>query len=375
MRVALYNLTTTTQFGGVESFVWNVARCLSARGIDTTIVGGAGKVSEDIPGVKIVRFPYMTRARLRSIPGLTRAYTLTKLFERLTFGAGTLPYMRREKFDIVHIQKPYDLPATLLLRSLGAGRVVFGCHGTDFFPGDRSFAPRADISVACSAFNAGQVHDHYGIAPRVVVNGIDPDQCHPMPVDPELRDKLAGDAPLVVYVGRLVRWKGVQYLIQAVAQLAKKRAVRLAIVGTGEYRPALEQCAADLGIGGLVTFVGFAPAQDLLRYYAVGDVVCLPSYANETFGITLLEAMAMERATVAANFGGMPEVMVHGETGLLFRPEDADDLAHQIDGLLDNPARRAQMGKAGRQRALELFTWDKVTDRVLDAYREILPRA
>jgi glycosyltransferase involved in cell wall biosynthesis len=368
VKVALYNLTTTTQFGGVESFVWEVASRLAAQGVEATIVSGRGPHRRGCAGVRIVEFPFVSRARLRRVPGLAKAYTLTKLLERLTFGAAAFDFMRRADFDFVHIQKPYDLPFGILLKTVGAGRMVFGCHGTDFFPGDVPLARRANASVSCSAFNAGQVRAHYGFTPRVVFNGTDPDLFHPQSVDPARRLALAGDGALVLYIGRLVRWKGVQYLISALTRL--NQSVHLIVVGAGEYGPTLEAQTRDLGLAGRVHFRGFVPPVQLPELIAACDLLCVPSYANETFSISAVEALACERPVVGSNFGGIPEVIVDGETGLLARPEDAEDLAAKLDALLTNPEKRAEMGQRGRARTLELFTWDKVTERVLSVYGE-----
>jgi glycosyltransferase involved in cell wall biosynthesis len=271
----------------------------------------------------------------------------------------------------VHIQKPYDLPLASLLKSRGAGKIVFGCHGTDFFPGDRRVARNIDIAVSCSAFNASQIRDHFGLNPRVVYNGIDPDVFHPLSADAELRRELAGNAPTILYVGRLVRWKGAQHLIQATAKMSKSRAVNLLIAGVGEYRATLEQQARDHRIGAAVKFLGYIPPHELPRYYAIADVVALASYANETFSISTVEAMACGRATVGTNFGGIPEVIADGQTGFLAEPENPNDLAEKISRLLDDAPLRARFGECGRQRAGREFTWDKVTDRLLSAYREL----
>ena len=371
MRVALYNLTTTTQFGGVESFVWSVARCLAARGVETTIIGGRGTIRQNDPNVRVVEFPFLSRERMRRMPGLATAYTLTKLIERLSFGANALAFMRREHFDIVHIQKPYDLPPAVLLKSPGASKIIFGCHGTDFFPGDRFFAPRADASVSCSAFNAEQIRAHYGFTPRVIYNGIDPQLFKPQPRADELRRSLAGDGALIFYAGRLVRWKGVQYLIRALAKLSARRDATLVIAGAGEFRTTLEQLARELDLSARVRFVGYVPAPDLPRYYAASDIVTVASYANETFSISSLEAMACERPVVGSNFGGIPEVVTNGESGLLARPEDADDFANKFEELLEDAALRERMGRAGRQRACDTFTWEQVTERAVAVYNSI----
>lgn len=377
MNVCLYNLTTTTQYGGVESFVWEVARHLAEQGNAVTVVGGHGTVRRDYAKLRVVTFPFTARSSLRRVPGLGKQYTLTKLIERLTFGIQARSFLQREQFDLIHIQKPYDLPIAAWVKSQVGSRIVFGCHGTDFFPGDRRYVRTIDIAVSCSAFNANQVRGHYGIMPRVVFNGIDPTQFFPLPKDASLREELIGngaraadmqETAIVLYAGRLVRWKGVQYLIDALARLSKTRRVLLLIAGEGEYRSVLEQRARDLGVAEQIKFLGYIAGDALPRYYAASDVVALASYANETFSIVSCEAMACARPVVATRFGGIPEVVVDGETGLLVQPETADDLAEKLARLLDDPAGRNQMGQCGRQRALQLFTWERVTERVLDAY-------
>lgn len=371
MKVCLYNLTTTTQYGGVESFVWEVGKRLAARGLDTTILGGAGPIRRASEGVRVITFPYTSREALRRIPGMRTQYNATKLMERLSLGARARRFIEREAFDIVHIQKPYDLPLAAWVRRRVGSRLVFGCHGTDFFPGDRRFVGAVDTAVSCSAFNAAQIREHYGILPQVVYNGIDPEMFAPQPADYDLRRALAGSARVIFYAGRLVRWKGVQFLIEAVSRLAPKHDVSLLIAGQGEYRPALERRVEELGIGARIVFLGYIAPEELARYYALSDVVALASYANETFSIMSLEAMACARPVVGTRFGGIPEVIAEGETGLLAEPENSEDLAQKIAELLDDPERRARMGEVGRTRALEYFTWDRVTERVLQAYERV----
>lgn len=372
IRVALYNLTTTTLYGGVESFVWEAARGLAQRGLDVTIVGGDGSIRREYPNVRVVTFPFTSRESLRKLPGLAKQYTLTKLVERLTFGNHARHFMQRENFDLIHIQKPYDLPPAAWFKRNTKSKVVFGCHGTDFFRGDTRFVNTADIAVSCSGFNAKQVQDHYNISPRVIYNGIDPTQFFPAPPDTNLRTSIAGDAQTILYAGRLVRWKGVQYLIDAAAELSKTRNVRLLIAGEGEYRPLLEQRARERNISDRVHFLGYIAGSALAPYYAIADVVALGSYANETFSIMSAEAMACARPVVGSRFGGIPEVIADNETGLLAEPENAADFAAKLGHLLDDPALRARFGMRARDRVLQLFTWDAVTDRILDAYKAIL---
>src|SRR5438046_318429 len=118
MKIALYNLTTTTRWGGVETFVWEVAAQLSRRGHQVEVLGGRGPryLRREIPGVRVRLFPYIDRDLWRKVPLLGRQYTLTKLLERLSMTPFALPALFTGKFDIVHIQKPYDLPVGALAK-------------------------------------------------------------------------------------------------------------------------------------------------------------------------------------------------------------------------------------------------------------------
>ncbi|NTV63003.1 MAG: glycosyltransferase, partial [Oscillochloris sp.] len=154
MRIALYNLTTTTKFGGVESFVWDLARELAGRAHQVAVIGGVGPRREAAPGVQVLTFPFVSRVFWQAIPPLRRAYAEAKLLERLTMAVPALPHLARAGYDIIHIQKPYDLGPALLARRLGGAKVILGCHGEDFYRGDTLLARRVDAAVSCSHFNA-----------------------------------------------------------------------------------------------------------------------------------------------------------------------------------------------------------------------------
>ena len=136
-KIGLYNLTTTTKTGGVETFVWELGQELQRRGFEVHLIGGRSPRPDRYPGLTVLRYPFVDRALFRRLPGLGRAWAVTKLLERLSFAATTLSLLLRQRYDILHIQKPYDLPVALLVRALVGSKVVFGCHGEDFWPGDR----------------------------------------------------------------------------------------------------------------------------------------------------------------------------------------------------------------------------------------------
>jgi D-inositol-3-phosphate glycosyltransferase len=375
MRIALYNLTTTTRWGGVENFVWEVAAQLAGRGYEVEVFGGRGdeRFLRRIQGVKVRRFPYVDRDVWRRMPLLSRQYTLTKLLERWSMAPLALPTLLTAQADIVHIQKPYDLPVGALAK-LGGAKLLFGCHGKDFWWGDRLFVRYVDGAVSASRFNADQVRAHYGINPTIVYNGVDLERFTPQGTDDEAVLSKLGlhestvESPALLYAGRLVRWKGVEYLLEALPSVVPAT-TRLWVAGEGPYRGELEALAARLGMADRVTFLGALPQEELAALYRSCAMLVATSFVNETFGMALGEAMACGTPVVASDFGGFREVVKDGVTGLLAHPQDALDLAAKINLLLANPDRAREMGEAGRQRVLKLFSWKAVADRLEEVYR------
>jgi glycosyltransferase involved in cell wall biosynthesis len=176
--------------------------------------------------------------------------------------------------------------------------------------------------------------------------------------------------PTIQLAGRLGRWKGVEYLLEALAQMRMPGA-QVWIAGSGPYQPELEALAARLGVAERVRFLGTLPTGQLTALYHAADLLAATSFVNETFGIAPAEAMACASPVVASHFGGFPEVVEDGVTGYLVRPQDPADLARRIDVLLADPAHAAAMGEAGLARVRRLFTWEAVVDRLERVYRRV----
>ncbi|MGI8857049.1 MAG: glycosyltransferase family 4 protein [Thermomicrobiales bacterium] len=373
MRVALVNVTTTTKIGGVETFVRQLARFLALRGVDVSIFGGTSMRDDHpaAPGVRIHTTPYIERAQFRRVPLLARQYGATKLLERASYAVGARADLESGDFDIIHIHKPFDFPLAAWLRARTQARVVYSSHGRDFFPGDRRFIGSIDVLTACSRYNAVEVAARYGREMRVVYNGVDTEQFAPQPPDARRWQRLnIQGAPVALWAGRLVRWKGTIDAVRAVA-LARSP-VHLAIAGDGPEEQRLKDAARSLGIAERVHFLGNVPHEDLPALFAASQVVLGTSFANETFGMTLAEASACGRPVIATDFGGFPEVVQNGVTGLLVPPRDPARLASALDGIVDDPVGAAARGEAGRAYVTTQFAWPIVTERVLAAYAEAL---
>jgi D-inositol-3-phosphate glycosyltransferase len=376
LKIALYNLTTTTKHGGVESFVWEIARRLADRGHAVTLFGGRGDLLRPYRDLTVLRYPYIARETWGRVPPLRKSLNLLKLLERLSMAASALPDLIAGNFDIIQISKPYDFPIAALARRRSPARLLYNSQGTDFFPGDILFRRSVDGAFACSRYNATMVEHHLRMPIAVSYNGFDETIFRPRPPAPSLRDRLAPDgAPLLLYVGRLVTFKGLDQLLDALAMLKGQRAPRLLLAGDGPHRASLERHARELGIAERVHFLGPIANAALPRYHAVSDAFVIPSTDHETFCIAACEAMACERPVVAARTGGLPEVVLDGETGYLAPPGDAVALADRIGALLDDAALRKRFGAAGRAWSLEMFTWDRVVERVLRCYEQALASA
>jgi glycosyltransferase involved in cell wall biosynthesis len=392
LKIALYNLTTTTKHGGVESFVWEIARRLADRGHSVTLFGGRGKVTRPYRDLTILRYPYIARETWGRVPPLRKSLNLLKLLERLSMAASAVPDLVAGKFDIVQVSKPYDFPVGAHARHYSGARLLYNSQGTDFFPGDVLFRRTVDGAFACSRYNASMVEDHFRFPIAVSYNGFDETLFQPLPPAPSLRARLSLDgAPLLLYVGRLVTFKGLDHLLDAIALLSRgmgdraggaashppspiPHPPRLLLAGDGPHRPSLERRARELGIADRVTFLGPIANADLPRYHAISEAFVVPSTDHETFCIAACEAMACARPVVAARTGGLPEVVRDGETGYLVPPGDAAALAERIGELLCDAALRARLGAAGREWTRAMFTWDKVTDRVVESYERALAR-
>lgn len=179
---------------------------------------------------------------------------------------------------------------------------------------------------------------------------------------------------LVIFVGRLVPYKGLQTLLRSFRDVTKRTpSAHLAIVGSGPEEPVLERLSDQLGLANAVRFLGTLPRSRLREAYSACDLFVLPSRSrSEAFGIVLLEAMARSKPVVASHVGGIPYVVRDGETGILASPSDPISLEEAISRLLGDAELRQRMGQAGRKRVLASFTRKPVTMQLLDVYQKLL---
>jgi glycosyltransferase involved in cell wall biosynthesis len=201
---------------------------------------------------------------------------------------------------------------------------------------------------------------------RVIYGGVNTELFRPLGVA-RSRD--------VLFVGRLISAKGVNYLIEGLDP-----AVALRIVGQ-PYDEPYYRLLQHMARGKTVTFVADASDEDLVREYSSALVTVVPSvltdvHGNSTTGellnLSALESMACGTPVIATRCGALPEIIDDGVTGFLVPPNDPAAIRERIRFFLDRPDVAQAMGSAGRERVLSEFTWDRVASRCLQAYREAL---
>ena len=179
--------------------------------------------------------------------------------------------------------------------------------------------------------------------------------------------------PLVLFVGRLVYYKGAEYLIRAAADVDAD----FVIIGSGPLKAELVGLAGKLGITSRVRFLDHLPRSEMLAYFHACDLFVLPSVAkSEAFGLVLLEAMACGKPLVTTELGtGTSWINQHGETGLVVPPRDSQELAQAIQRLTSDEPLRRKMGQAAYDRVCKVFTRKEFGESYIRLFKELLADA
>ncbi len=312
--------------------------------------------------------------------------------------------------DVVHCHTWYSHLAGCLARPLTGAKLVLTTHslephrpwkveqlGSAYHATawiERTAYRSADGVVAVSRAMKEDVQSLYGVEPdrvRVIHNGIDPDEYRPRP-DPALLRRLGvdPDLPMVLFVGRITRQKGILHLVRAIPFLHPGMQVVLCAGApdtpgiAAEMERRVEEARREASAP-ILWLAEMLPKEEVIALYSRADVFVCPS-VYEPFGIINLEAMACETPVVASAVGGIPEIVVPRETGLLV-PLEAEGgssaeprhpesfsraLAGAVNELMDAPERREAMGRAARERVLARFSWSRIAEQTLDFYREMV---
>lgn len=313
--------------------------------------------------------------------------------------------------DIIHCHTWYTHLAGIFSRELLQSPLILTTHSLETHRpwkveqlGNGYFLSRwienhayntADGIIAVSRQMKTDVIEAYGVAPEkvtVIHNGIDPDFYKPT-FDTDLLKEYGIDPeiPFVLFVGRITRQKGISQLISAAKYFNKNCQVVLCAGApdTPEIAEETEKLITELKLSrnGVILISEMLPREKIKVLYSHARVFACPSL-YEPFGIINLEAMSCETPVVGSAVGGIPEIITEGETGYLiplesisrtdFNPKDPEafqkEFAAKVNQLLENEALAVQMGKAGRKRVLEKFSWEAIAETTFNYYREVIHR-
>ncbi len=293
--------------------------------------------------------------------------------------------VREERLEILHSH--YAVPhavSAMLARQICNGeevKLVTTLHGTDItlVGSNPAFASvvkmgiaHSDAVVSVSHWLAGETERRFGLDKpyRIIHNFVDGEEFKPIGHSCCARRCLAGEnEKILLHISNFRRVKRVQDVVKVFARVVEEVPSVLLMVGDGPDQDLATETAREMGVADRVRFLG--QQNDIATLLGIGDLFLFPS-EYESFGLAVLEAMACEVPVVCSDGGGLPEVMVHGETGYLCPVGDVETMAARAIEILKDPGLARTLGKAGRSRAQERFSPKIAMDAHEQLYESLL---
>jgi len=403
LRICLISYRSNPHSGGQGVYLKNLGRALTDGGHHVDVVSGPPRIHLG-DGIRLYRpscLDLYDPADPFRMPRLKELLSPINLMEWIgvstmgfpepfTFGLRAYRILknRLHRYDIVHdnqslsygiwaiatrkatiatIHHPITVDRMLAVRSAGSfWQKVKQLRWHSFLRMQKLVARNLPYLITVSEAARRDIAAAYGVAAQqihVVHNGIDTRLFRPLPGVKRRTDRIivtnSADTPL----------KGLRYLLQAVSDVARKRNLRLVVVGQPKKDGDIPSLIQELGIGGRVEFTGRIRQEDLVHHYAEAAAAVVPS-VYEGFGLPAGEAMACGVPVISTRGGALPEVV--GDAGLLVPPADAAALATAIETLLRHPDYAARLAQKGLNRVQRHFTWQRAAEKTTAVYRRAM---
>jgi glycosyltransferase involved in cell wall biosynthesis len=381
MKIALCSDWVYPSVGGVQSHIIGLTMNLIKNGHEVIIITKEQSSEELIDSpydISVKEIRTKTMAPFKHIIMPPQGNELKKIF-------------RKEKVDIVHghhaftptalmsvnIAKTQGIPTVLTNHSISVANsydMVWEFMSQVLFPIKR-YVKQADRVIAVSRAAADFIDRFLDDKKSIVIpNGVDVERfSNPMPPNLEVIEKMPTGCPIILSVGRLTFRKGFHLLIEALPRILKVNPeAQLVIAGKGYMMRYLKTFTDGLGLGDNVKLLGYVPDDSLPWLYNNCDVFSLPSISAESFGITVIEAMASSKPVVVSKLGGVPEIIKENVNGLLFQPWDSYELSEKINKLLLDPQYAKLLSKQAYSDAVQKYDWKVVTRQIEKIYEEIV---
>ena len=366
---------------------------IARRGHQVTVIAPsyAGLKDHLIDGIEVRRFRYAPERwetlthgegapnKLKKNPAL-KLLTLTYILSGIW---SSWKLCREKRIDVLHVHWPFPHGLMALLPAWFNGvKVVSSCHSAEIALAARSKLStgilaaclrRSGAVTANSRHTAQLINDISGVDAEVIPYGatvqIEPEG-PPLPDQP--------DIPLLLFSGRLIERKGVDFLLRAMPLILKKQKVRLVITGDGHCRAEWETLSRILGVADQVEFAGFVSNERLSELFRSCTVYVHPAIYDdrgdtEGLGVVLIEALRNRKPVVASRVGGIIDVIKHESTGLLVPEKEPAAIAGAVLRLLNNPELARRLGEQGFNYATRYFDWTAITDRMEALYERVCP--
>lgn len=367
MRVLYWTQLFWPYVGGVEVLAAKFVPAMQARGYEFKVVTSHGSL--DLPdedeknGIPIYRFPFQTAIQNRDFAQMLEARQRLARLKR-NFQPDLVHINLTDPSVLFHWQTASINPASTLIST----RVALPAKpfGTKSLMGQTLHS--ADWVTTISRAMLDYIHK---IAPEakcyssLIYNGLDMPELLPQP--------LLFEKPRLLCLGRLVEDKGFDVALRAFKKVVENvPEARLVIGGDGPSRPKLEELATDLEISNLVEFIGWVQPDRVYELINTATIVIMPSRWEEAFGLVALQAAQMARPVVATRVGGLPEIVLDKETGLLVPKEDHHSLAEAVVWLLKKKQETVRIGESARTRAQDVFNWSNYVDQYDQLYKKLI---
>ncbi|MBK1835136.1 glycosyltransferase family 4 protein [Roseibacillus ishigakijimensis] len=351
--------------------------------------GFRGLKSHQIDGIPVRRFRYAP-ARWEA---LTHDEGAPSKSRSLSYKLLTIPYLLCGMLSIfywcivnrttvlhVHWPFPHGLWALLPKWFLGI-KVVSMCHGAELALARKSkpirwaltfFLKQSDAIRANSSHTAAEIKRLTGLDAEIIPYGATIQETPAPPAATTAEEKV----PLLLFCGRLIQRKGIDVLLHALPQVLAKREVRLVITGEGDRKAEWQALSTELGLDDKVEFAGFVSNERLGSLYQECDLYVHPAIHDdqgdtEGLGVVLIEALACRKPVVASAVGGIVDVIIDGETGLLVPEKDPKALSKAILTVLADQDLSGKLGEQGHDHARRFFDWDRCAQLTLQSYHDL----